>query len=86
MRITASPSGPAGDLRSAPGGSGDRDPVLSGLSLDSRQVRPGFLFAALAGNRQDGAAFVADAVRRGATPHSVSGICIMPPDCSSWWR
>ena len=43
-----------------------RDPVLSGLSLDSRRVGPGFLFAALPGNRQDGAAYVADAVKRGA--------------------
>lgn len=43
-----------------------RDPLLSGLSLDSREVEPGFLFAALAGNRQDGASYVADAVKRGA--------------------
>ena len=43
-----------------------RDPVLSGLTLDSRKVKPGFLFAALSGSRQDGAAFVADAVGRGA--------------------
>ena len=43
-----------------------RDPVLAGLTLDSRKVRPGYLFAALAGAHQDGAAFVADAVGRGA--------------------
>ena len=43
-----------------------RDPALAGLTLDSRKVGPGFLFAALAGNRQDGAAFVAEAVKRGA--------------------
>ncbi|HYX02235.1 MAG TPA: UDP-N-acetylmuramoyl-L-alanyl-D-glutamate--2,6-diaminopimelate ligase [Reyranella sp.] len=42
------------------------DPVIAGLTLDSRKVRPGYLFAALAGTRQDGAAFVADAVGRGA--------------------
>lgn len=42
------------------------DPLLSGLTLDSRRAGPGFLFAALTGNRQDGAAFVADAVKRGA--------------------
>ncbi|MCA0300769.1 MAG: UDP-N-acetylmuramoyl-L-alanyl-D-glutamate--2,6-diaminopimelate ligase [Proteobacteria bacterium] len=79
MRTTASPSGPAGDLRSAPGGSGERDPVLAGLSLDSRQVRPGFLFAALAGNRQDGAAFVADAVRRGAVAVLAGRDAALPP-------
>src|SRR5262245_66171997 len=43
-----------------------RDPALAGLTLDSRKAGPGFLFAALAGNRQDGAAFVAEAVKRGA--------------------
>jgi UDP-N-acetylmuramoyl-L-alanyl-D-glutamate--2,6-diaminopimelate ligase len=43
-----------------------RDPVLAGLTLDSRKVRPGYLFAALPGAHHDGAAFVADAVGRGA--------------------
>jgi UDP-N-acetylmuramoyl-L-alanyl-D-glutamate--2,6-diaminopimelate ligase len=43
-----------------------RDPVLAGLTLDSRKVRPGYLFAALPGSHRDGAAFVADAVKAGA--------------------
>ena len=43
-----------------------RDLDLTGLALDSRKVQPGFLFAALAGNKQDGAGFVTDAVKRGA--------------------
>ena len=43
-----------------------RDPVLAGLTLDSRKVQPGYLFAALPGAHHDGAAFVADAVGRGA--------------------
>ncbi len=42
------------------------DPAIAGLTLDSRKVRPGFLFAALAGSQADGASFVADAVKRGA--------------------
>jgi len=42
------------------------DPVLSGLTLDSRKVQPGYLFAALAGAKADGASFIADAVKRGA--------------------
>ncbi len=79
MRNTASPSGPAGDPRFAQGWSGGRDPVLAGLSLDSRRVRPGFLFAALAGNRQDGAAFVADAVRRGAIAILAAPDAALPP-------
>jgi UDP-N-acetylmuramoyl-L-alanyl-D-glutamate--2,6-diaminopimelate ligase len=40
---------------------------FAGLASDSREVKPGFLFAALAGSQADGAAFIADAVRRGAS-------------------
>jgi len=39
---------------------------VTGLASDSRDVAPGYLFAALPGTREDGARFVADAVRRGA--------------------
>ena len=42
------------------------DPEIVGLSADSRTIRPGCLFAALPGTRQDGRAFAADAVARGA--------------------
>lgn len=42
------------------------DPEIFGLSADSRLIRPGFLFAALPGARQDGRIFAADAVERGA--------------------
>jgi UDP-N-acetylmuramoyl-L-alanyl-D-glutamate--2,6-diaminopimelate ligase len=37
-----------------------------GLAADSRDVRPGFLFAALPGTKGNGAEFIADAVQRGA--------------------
>jgi len=39
---------------------------FAGLACDSREVRPGYLFAALPGTKTDGAAFLAEAVRRGA--------------------
>ena len=39
---------------------------IEGLTADSRQVRPGYLFAALPGAREDGSAFIGDAVQRGA--------------------
>src|SRR3984893_2778023 len=42
------------------------DPAIVGLTADSRHVRPGFLFAALRGAQQDGRAFAADAVAKGA--------------------
>ena len=43
-----------------------RDPVLTGITQDSRAVRPGFLFAALPGHAAHGAAFVAAALQAGA--------------------
>ncbi|HET7211021.1 MAG TPA: UDP-N-acetylmuramoyl-L-alanyl-D-glutamate--2,6-diaminopimelate ligase, partial [Methyloceanibacter sp.] len=39
---------------------------ISGLAADSREVKPGYLFAALPGVNTDGARFIADALRRGA--------------------
>jgi UDP-N-acetylmuramoyl-L-alanyl-D-glutamate--2,6-diaminopimelate ligase len=42
------------------------DPEIVGITADSRQVRPGFLFAALRGTQRDGRAFAGDAVRKGA--------------------
>jgi len=42
------------------------DPEIVGLTADSRQVRPGFLFAALRGAQRDGRAFAAEAVAKGA--------------------
>jgi len=39
---------------------------ISGLAADSREVKPGYLFAALPGVRTDGARFIADALTRGA--------------------
>ncbi len=42
------------------------DMEVSGLTADSRQVRPGYLFAALPGTQQDGRAYIPDAIRNGA--------------------
>ena len=39
---------------------------FKGLAADSREIKPGFLFAALKGVRTDGGRFLEDAVRRGA--------------------
>ncbi|MCP1334948.1 UDP-N-acetylmuramoyl-L-alanyl-D-glutamate--2,6-diaminopimelate ligase [Futiania mangrovi] len=43
-----------------------RDVEICGLTADSREVRPGYLFAALPGTRTDGARFAQEAVARGA--------------------
>jgi UDP-N-acetylmuramoyl-L-alanyl-D-glutamate--2,6-diaminopimelate ligase len=61
----AAPSDPAvlpGAIRAPP----LADLEIVGLTADSRQVKPGFLFAALRGAQQDGRAFAAEAVERGA--------------------
>src|SRR5690606_13738984 len=42
------------------------DIEINGLTADSRQVVPGTLFVAVAGNKADGAKFAADAKTRGA--------------------
>ena len=39
---------------------------IRGITSDSRKVKPGDLFVALAGTKADGSAFIADAVSRGA--------------------
>lgn len=43
-----------------------QDPQIRGIALDSRQVKPGELFVALAGGSVDGHRFIVDAVQRGA--------------------
>lgn len=42
------------------------DPMITGVTADSRKVKPGFLFAALPGSNVDGAGFAAKAVEAGA--------------------
>ncbi len=55
-----------GELERNGVGTADREIEISGLSADSRAVKPGYLFAALAGVKSDGARFVASAVANGA--------------------
>ena len=43
-----------------------RDLDVSGITANSRDVRPGFVFAALPGQTQDGRRFIGDAVANGA--------------------
>jgi len=45
---------------------GDLNRAVRGLTHDSRQVEPGFLFAALPGQKTDGHLFIPQAVERGA--------------------
>ncbi|MEJ1975166.1 MAG: UDP-N-acetylmuramoyl-L-alanyl-D-glutamate--2,6-diaminopimelate ligase [Acetobacteraceae bacterium] len=50
---------------------------ITGLTADSRQVAPGFLFAALPGARADGRRFIAEAVARGAA-------AVLAPSGTEW--
>ncbi|MGH6989177.1 MAG: UDP-N-acetylmuramoyl-L-alanyl-D-glutamate--2,6-diaminopimelate ligase [Stellaceae bacterium] len=42
------------------------DPEITGLTLDSRRVEPGYLFAAVPGSQVDGRRYIDDAVAQGA--------------------
>lgn len=46
---------------------GPQQQEVNGLTLDSRKAAKGFLFAALAGSKADGAAFITSAIDKGAT-------------------
>ena len=50
---------------------------ICGITADSRAVRPGFMFAALPGARQDGRRFIGDAVARGA-------VAVLAPEGTGW--
>jgi UDP-N-acetylmuramoyl-L-alanyl-D-glutamate--2,6-diaminopimelate ligase len=64
-------------------GAGMPDPVITGLTQDSRQVQPGFLFAALSGVRDAGAHYLKDAVENGAVAVLVSNDDALPDGLSN---
>ncbi len=67
-----------GDLMHGWGGAeADAALEVTGITADSRAVRPGMVFAALPGARADGRAFIADAVARGAA-------AIVAPEGTAW--
>ena len=57
---------------------GSLDVEVTGLQYDSRRVRPGDLFFGLPGLKQDGQAFVRDALRAGAVAAVVGGEVEIP--------
>ncbi|GAB0115882.1 UDP-N-acetylmuramoyl-L-alanyl-D-glutamate--2,6-diaminopimelate ligase [Acidisoma sp. C75] len=67
-------SGPAAPRPGRLPGGGASAVEILGITAASEEVRPGFVFAALPGSRQDGRAFIAEAVARGAAA------VLAPPD------
>lgn len=61
---------------------GSPDPDIEGLTQDSRQVRAGYLFAALAGTRADGTVYLQDAIRNGAVALLVPANTVLPPEAT----
>ena len=74
-----SPAAPLGllarDLLAVPHDAGAL--FIEGIALDSRKVRPGFLFAALPGTTGDGRRHIADAVAHGA-------VAVLAPPGTPW--
>lgn len=54
-------------LSALTGGAHASDPEIAGLAADSREVKPGYLFAALAGAKDDGAGYISAAIAAGAS-------------------
>lgn len=70
-------AGTGGTLVAGPAGAAG--PVLDGVSIDSRTVRPGELFVAIQGPRFDGHDFLADAAGHGAVGALVHREVAAPP-------
>ncbi|MFN8928351.1 MAG: Mur ligase domain-containing protein, partial [Rhodospirillales bacterium] len=58
------------------------NPEILGITADSRQVRPGFLFAALPGTKDDGRRFIAEAAARGAVAVLAPPDTVLPPEAA----
>ncbi|MCZ2204065.1 UDP-N-acetylmuramoyl-L-alanyl-D-glutamate--2,6-diaminopimelate ligase [Bartonella sp. A05] len=50
---------------------------ITGISVDSRQVLPGYIFVALQGNQEDGRKYVNDAIKRGALAIITDYDCVL---------
>ena len=56
-----------GDLNHLTNAKAIKDLEITGLTCDSRKVKPGFLFAAIPGSSGDGRDYIEDALKRGAS-------------------
>lgn len=58
---------------------GRLNPVLTGITYDSRRVRPGFLFVAVQGYKHDGSEYINQAVDKGAVAIVTQKAVSIPP-------
>ena len=61
------------------------DAEITGVSADSRKIRPGAIFVAITGTRADGASFAADAVRRRWDDMGISTDANASRPLRAWW-
>lgn len=59
---------------------------IKGLTVDSRQVRPGFLFAAFKGSNIDGRTFIPAAIEKGASVILAETGTTLPPEAGNYVR
>ena len=62
----------------APDGGSAAAIAITAITADSRKVTPGALFAAMPGTKADGAAFISDAIAKGAAAILVSEDAVLP--------
>jgi UDP-N-acetylmuramoyl-tripeptide--D-alanyl-D-alanine ligase len=72
MRGVTAPLWTSGEIEAATGGSASAPFEVSGVTFDSREVEPGWLFVAMPGTVADGHDFVAGAFDKGAAAALVS--------------
>jgi len=68
-------------IRSGTGPAGGIDVAVAGITADSRDVAPGFVFVAIPGTKVDGARFIPEAERRGAAAVVASAEAALSADC-----
>jgi len=63
----------------------DSDVDVTGLTCDSRAVKPGFVFAALPGTVTDGREYIESALGNGCQPKVWNCLCLIWPVRSRVW-
>ena len=62
---------------------GPREKMVTSITADSRQARPGALFVALRGEHTDGHRFIGDALSRGCEAVVIEHVCDIPPQVAA---